>query len=284
MAIHCGDIDSLCPAFLDGELTGDELDDLEVHLGVCPTCRARVEAERVAQAELRAMLRPPGAPAGLRRDVRALLDREDRAVRAGAGGRTVRWALPAVASLAAAAALAVFVLDASDRPTAPVAAQVSVAAVQKDAVASRFRGGPLVATTSRSEVARSVGEYLRVPVTAPRFTAPAASLRGWQPTRLAGRAAATLRYEVGSVAGGPTHVVDVHMLDARDIALEGSERVVSDGTELWVSSTLGINSVATRGRGGVGYVVVSEMPRGQLLDLVLESDLLANANHRVFGD
>lgn len=283
MAILCGDIDALCPAYLDGELGGPELDDLEHHLGVCPTCRARVERDREAQRQLRAMLRAPKAPAALRRDVRALLDREDRAATRDER-RGWRWALPGAASLAAAAALAVFAVDATSQRGPEVARPtVSVTRVQEDAVASRFRGAPLVAAASGVDVARSVREYLQVPVTAPRFRTPGTSLRGWKPTRLAGRAAAILRYDVRA-AGGAAHVVDVHILDARDVALDGSERVVADGTELWASSAFGMNTVAYKGKGGVGYVVVSEMPRGQLIDLVLTSDLLENANLRVFGD
>jgi anti-sigma factor RsiW len=281
MAILCADIDALCPAYLDGELGGHELDDLEHHVAGCPGCRVRVEQDRTALAALRLSLRAPRAPAALRRDLGALLDREDRATAAGGSGW--RWVLPGAASMAAAAALALFVLD-TGRPPTSALSPLSVSAVQHDAVASRFRGAPLVAVSSRSEVARSVGEYLQVPVTAPRFTASDTNLRGWQPTRLAGRIAAKLVYEVTPTRGGGRYLVDVHILDGRDIALDGSERVVSDGTEIWVTSTFGINTVAYKDRKGVGYVVISEMPRGQLIDLVLEPELLQNATHQVFGE
>src|SRR5690606_26798043 len=152
------------------ELGGHELDDLEHHLAGCPACRARVDEERTALADLRHHLRPPAAPDALTSNVRALLDREDVAERQATRRRRLAWALPGGASLAAAAALALFAVD-SLGPAAPSERRtVSVALVEQDALASRYRAAPLVQVTSRSEAARSVGEYLRVPVTTPRFS------------------------------------------------------------------------------------------------------------------
>jgi anti-sigma factor RsiW len=280
MAIHCADIEGLTPAYLDGELGGLELDHLEHHVGVCADCRARVERERAALGELRTLLRPPGTPAALERDLRAMLDREDRQL----ARRAWRGTLPVAAGLAAAAALAVFVQGELGRPTpsSPLA-PLSVAAVQEDAArAHRVGGAPLVRVSSGSEVARSASAYLQVPVSEPVLS-PTASLRGWQPTQLAGRSAAKLVYEVTPTAGGSRYLVDVHMLDGRALALAGKERIVADGTELWLASKSGLNAVVYKDEGGIGYIVLSEMPRGQLIDLVLDSGLLRNANQRVFG-
>jgi anti-sigma factor RsiW len=283
MPIHCGDLDTLSLAYLDGELGGDERGVVEHHLAVCPPCHARIARDRADLAELRAALRAPRAPEGFRTGIDALLDREDRT----AGRPGWRWALPGAAAVAAAAALALFAFDAlraHDPVSEPARPPLSVAAVQQEAAVSRLRtGAPLVAASSRSEVSRSVGEYLRIPVTAPRFADPSTSLRGWQPTQLGGRVAAKLVYDARAARGGPIHRVDVHVLASRDLGLGGSERVEVDGKVLWVSTTLGIHTVAHRA-GAVGYVFTSDMPRGQLIDLVLTSDLIESVNDRLFGD
>jgi anti-sigma factor RsiW len=280
MAIYCHDLDTLLPPYLDGELEGHELDDLEHHLGTCAACQARCEHETSDHARLRELLAAPPAPAALRAGVLAALDREDRSLVSGRRSRW-GWALPGAASLAAAAALAVFVLDGSQPAIGPVAPpQLSVATMQREAVASRLRAAPLVRTSSSTDLTRSVAEYLRVPVTAPRLEG--SSMRGWQPTQLAGRMAAKLVYEV--TTGRQRYLVDVHLLDGRDMDLDAGQRVRVDDVDLSVSSTGGIHTIAFKDARGVGYVFSSDMPRGSLIDLVVSSRLVDQVNDRVFGD
>lgn len=280
MAIYCHDLDTLLPVYLDGELQGHELGDLEHHLGTCEACRARSEREADEHERMRAMLRGPAAPARLRAGLLAMLDREDRSAAAPRRRAALAWALPGSASLAAAAALALFVADSLRSPVVAEGPHLDVAAVQYGAVANRMSRAPLVPVSSPRDLSRSLPEYLRVPVTAP--TLRGGNMRGWQPTQLAGRVAAKLVYEV-KLQEGRSFLVDVHLLDGRDMAADRDSRLVN-GTAVWLGTTAGINTVALRDGRGIGYVFSSDMATGQLLDVVLKSELLHKVNDRVFGN
>jgi anti-sigma factor RsiW len=103
---------------LDGRLDGARRAEVEAHLAACAACdslRLRLEAARAAVRSIGSVRE---VPAGLEGDVRAALDREDRAGGDVPRHRTSlrRWVAPA---LAAAAMLAVAVLvTRSPRPLA----------------------------------------------------------------------------------------------------------------------------------------------------------------------
>jgi anti-sigma factor RsiW len=89
----CEDIDTLAMLYLDGELAGAEVRELEAHLVVCEACRQRVDAARAGLAGVRALaLRAPDAVAGR---VRAALDGEDRRRRR----HWLAWLVPGAAAL-----------------------------------------------------------------------------------------------------------------------------------------------------------------------------------------
>lgn len=109
MTSLCASIDTLAMTYLDDELADEELRDFEMHLIDCAACRARVDAEREALADLRGKLAPPATPDVVRARLFDRLDAEDaRAAREERKSRVAGWALPGAASFAAVAALALF--------------------------------------------------------------------------------------------------------------------------------------------------------------------------------
>ncbi|KAB2892513.1 MAG: zf-HC2 domain-containing protein, partial [Kofleriaceae bacterium] len=58
----CDSIETLAMALHDGELAGDELRDVELHLTECAPCREHCEREGAAISGLRRKLAPPPTP------------------------------------------------------------------------------------------------------------------------------------------------------------------------------------------------------------------------------
>jgi anti-sigma factor RsiW len=84
----------LIPAYLDGELTGDELSAFEAHLRGCPDCRRTLESERALTAAVGDALPRASAPGALRERVEAILSP--------APARRSRWPVVLAASLGVA--------------------------------------------------------------------------------------------------------------------------------------------------------------------------------------
>src|SRR5262245_56042812 len=95
----CASIDTLAMTYLDGEIGGEDLRELEVHLLECTACRARVDAEAASLGTLRKALAPPPAPDVLRARITRALDAEERNGRS----RLTQWLLPGGAATAAVA-------------------------------------------------------------------------------------------------------------------------------------------------------------------------------------
>lgn len=106
--MRCDQIEPRLDAFLDGELTAEEIAVLQSHLDGCPTCRRETESRRELRRAFAARPRV-AAPSGLQDAILAAADSGKVGLRAGrpAGHRNrVRWGL----ALAAAASLAVVAL------------------------------------------------------------------------------------------------------------------------------------------------------------------------------
>jgi anti-sigma factor RsiW len=80
--------------FVDSELDAPAAAAVARHLGICPACRAQVDAERGLRARLHG-LPSPEPPPGLDARVRARVRRRPRVALA------VRWALPLAAAIVA---------------------------------------------------------------------------------------------------------------------------------------------------------------------------------------
>jgi hypothetical protein len=272
MPSHCMDIETLLPTYLDGELAPHDQLSFEHHMVDCVSCRDRVRDEASYLERVRQLLTPPAAPAALAGRVRDAIDQQDRrrvAARRRAGWA---WALPGGAATAAAAALALFAAS----EVAPRQTMQAEAPTVRQVVRDRFDDTPLWGGSPR-EISLAAEEYLRMPLSPPRFSTVDASLKGWRPRQIDGRLAAMLVYDV-SRPGGQRHQITVHVLNARDLDLHGRERRVVSGKELWVASPLGVSTVSYKDRYGIGYVFSSDIDMDDLMSLVVSSDLLYKVN------
>ena len=58
--MDCNAISELLAAYLDGEVTSEEHEQIQTHLSVCQRCRGELEALAATQEELRQALRELG--------------------------------------------------------------------------------------------------------------------------------------------------------------------------------------------------------------------------------
>lgn len=267
----CSDISKLVPTYLDGELAESELLSFEHHVAECDECHREVEDERRFLERIRESLAAPPASDTLRARLSRALDVEEERAQKEARRERRSWVLPGAATLAAAAALLVFVFDVAQ----PASNDNQIAQARLAAPSPALDVEPV----SRGDIARSAREYLRMPVRAPRFASADAALRGWQPIRSSGHDTALFVYEVRH--GSESHRLEVQTLDARNLDLGSAERRVVRGTEVWVAKTPGVSSVSYRDPSGVGYIFTSYMDTDELVNLVVQSDLVARVNQRL---
>jgi hypothetical protein len=198
MTSLCASIDTLAMTYLDDELADEELRDFEMHMIDCAGCRARVDAERDALADLRSRLAPPATPDVVRARLRATLDAEDdRASRDERKSRVAGWLLPGAASVAAVAALVLFAFSRIPEP-----APESVAS---DVVRTQMKSPEIVIPTS-------VGEAM--PIDAPVF-----GVAEWRGQTTQRREVVNRLYRV-RLAPGVERALQRSDFDARGLALE----------------------------------------------------------------
>ena len=83
MASACTDFEPFLPAYLDSELIGRDLHDVEDHITSCRDCAARLRAEIAFRQLVVAYAAPPAMPAWLRRRIAVALDAADDIARHG---------------------------------------------------------------------------------------------------------------------------------------------------------------------------------------------------------
>ena len=118
----CDSIETLAMTLHDGELAGDELRDVELHLTECAACREHTEQQGAAMTSLRRKLAPPPTPDLLRGRVMKALDAEDRAARR----PLATWLLPGAAAVAAVAALALFISTRNPAPANSIESTIAI--------------------------------------------------------------------------------------------------------------------------------------------------------------
>jgi hypothetical protein len=257
----CTSIDTLAMAYLDDELADEELRDFELHLRDCDGCRARLDAERAALADLRRRLTPPPTPDLVRARLSAVLDAEDAsAAREDRRSRLAGWILPGVATATAFAALAMFVFV-REPPRA-------IEAVAADVVEHQVRSPRIV-------------EMPRPVVEADRGGAVVAKVATWT-GEVRGRTVHNQLHEVRR-SWGDRHVVQVSVFDARGWDLERGDRVIASGIELWVVATpKGQVLVVHRDPQGIGHVFTSDdLGTKALIDVIVETQLLQRVDARL---
>lgn len=271
------DIDQMViQSYLDGELEGADLAELERQLSESPELRAEIERAENEHSALRNLLQPPKAPERLRARLSDELDAEDRRGRQSRLRSVASWSLPATSIAAAAAALMLFmarsVPDAeTDKPS-----------VAHHAVRQRIRTQvpmPVVNPPSRNEVSASLTSYFSSPVSAPRFAATGVRFNAWRPSQIDGREAAELHYSASTLTG--RHNVTLYVIDARDLDFGGASQVEIDGRTLWLDQPFGFSTVSYKDEQGIGYVFTSDMSEAELVELVTSSDILHRSSERL---
>ncbi len=254
----CDSIETLAMALHDGELAGDELRDVELHLTECAACREHCEREGAAISGLRRKLAPPPTPDLLRGRVLRALDAEDRAAR-----RPVStWLLPGVAALAAVAALAVFVKGSTPAPNKDVTSIITTTTTHSN---------PLEVQGAATD--QWVQRHYDPSVALPTFASARIDQWGARMGNVLDRQAVYLYYRVTTPEGFQRDV-QVTIFDAYGIPIGGRREDVN-GRGLLVSVYQGRSVVAYRDGRERAYVFTSsQLAPEELTDLVGTSSLL----------
>jgi len=273
----CESIDTLSMAYLDDELAAEELRDLELHLHECAACRAQVDAERDAIAELRRRLAPPPTPDVVRARLHAALDTEDAIVsRQERGERVASWMLPGAASLVAVAALAVFVLGRADRP--PAVAAAPLPSIAEEVVKQQIRAPRIAPTAPRVTppgARSSQFEAIGPTPDQPRQDYSIDKVASWE-TTLRDREVQTQLFQV-TTRNGEQLALQASVFDAREWDLSGGtgDRMTVNGLDLRFGYADGTAMVLFQSANGLGYVFSStDLTPDQLVTMVVEGELV----------
>jgi anti-sigma factor RsiW len=253
--------------YLDGECDPAQMIEIDDHVAGCETCREEVQLLRAMRASMRRVVRTP-ASAGLRDRIgnamTAELVRDERADRDvdddfGPSPLMVRLASGRrMAPIAAAAALALL-WGVAARGTATATKEEHAGfgdELLKELVAEHSQPLPPEAITPQA--VRGLERYVGVPIRPPSFGGDGARLVGGRIVPLRQQRAAMLQYVVGS--GDDARRVSVFVYDAQKIEV-GTDNFAprAVGTaEVRVGRERGYSVAATQ-RGGVGYLVTSDL-------------------------
>ncbi len=268
----CADIETSLFAYLDSELSNADLREFEGHLSDCDACLQLCEKAECEHEALRVQLRaPPHASDLLAQRIQSTLDAEDRAQQ-----KIVRrrWlSFPVAASTVAAAALALFIWSDLVRTDSGqhVVGQHAVATsapgqVTRDAARQHLQQTPLFVSDRNT------------PVGAPQFSSQKVKLLGWTPARLQGKQnlqpeeSATFVYEVRNATG--LYRVHAQVVALSRLDLRTQTKLIVGGTQLWVDSALGYNTVTYISKSRLAYVFSSDMSVQALVAVVTRTDIM----------
>jgi anti-sigma factor RsiW len=256
----CDSIETLAMALYDGELAGDELRDLELHLTECASCREHTDKEGAAISGIRRKLAPPPTPDLLRARVMRALDAEDKATRRPLS----TWLLPGAAAVAAVAALAMFIV--ATRNTAPTTRVEDV--VAKSTTLSR----PLEVEGAATN--QWVQRNFDPSVALPTFASARVDQWGARLADVMDREAVQLYYRVTTLEG-IARDVQVTIFNGQGIAFDGRRAEIGGRALQFGVSRSGRSVVTYRdGRNRAYMFTSSQLSPEDLLDLVGTSSLL----------
>jgi len=283
MTVHgCRDRARMLGSFLDGELDTASFIEVDEHLAACDTCREEAQLLRAMRGSLKRVVRG-SAPGGLRdRIANAMIaERAREDVRAEAELEELGARIPVVSltswrtmvPLATAAALALF-WGAAAR--GPQARSNEARASFGDDLLAQFvadHASPLPPEAKDPDAVRGMERYVGVPVRPASFERGGAHLVGARFVQLQSQRGAMLQYVLGSADNAQR--VSVLVYDAQKIQIgDGSLSPKAVGTaEVRVGREKGY-AVAAAQRGGVGYVVTSDLDpdkNAQLAAMIYDS-------------
>jgi anti-sigma factor RsiW len=254
--------------YLDGECDPAQMIEIDGHVAECETCREEVQLLRAMRGSMKRVVRTP-ASAGLRdrigNAVAAELSRDGASERerdADGFGPTPLMVRVAsgrkMASVAVAAAIALY-WGASMHGTSSTKEEHAGFGgddLLKELVAEHSQPLPPEAITPQA--VRGLERYVGVPIRPPSFGGDGARLVGGRVVPLRQQRAAMLQYVVGS--GDDARRVSVFVYDAQKIEVgtdSFAPRAVGTA-EVRVGRERGYSVAATQ-RGGVGYLVASDL-------------------------
>ena len=252
--------------YLDGELETATFIELDEHIGACDTCREEAKLLSAMRGSLKRVLETSPPPALRERIGNALRAERVREAHShaetdalGAGTWPVRLASwRTMVPLATAAAFALL-WGAASRSPQPASSEARAGFgddLLAELVAEHSR--PLPPDATGPEAVRKLGRYVDVPVRPASFERGGARFVGGRVMPIRSQRAAVLQYIIGTGDDAPR--VSVVVYDARKIQIDStslSPRSVGTA-EVRVGREKGY-SVAMAQRGGVGYLVTSDL-------------------------
>jgi anti-sigma factor (TIGR02949 family) len=262
----CRDRARMLGPYLDGELEAATLIEIDEHVGACETCREEAQLLCAIRGSLKRVVRG-SAPSGLRERIGNAMTaeraREEAADRnAGGFGAVLPLAMPSswrtVVPLATAAALALLWGAATRNMQAP-AREARVAGIADDLLAELVaeHSQPLPPEATDAKAVRGLERYVGVPVRPANFESAGGHFIGGRVVPFHSQRAAMLQYEIGT--GENMRRVSVLVYDAQKIQIGTRLAPREVGTaEVRVGREKGYSVAATE-RGGVGYLVASDL-------------------------
>jgi anti-sigma factor RsiW len=260
--------------YLDGELEAAKLIEIDEHVANCETCREEAQLLCATRGSLKRVVRG-AAPIGLRDRISVAMaaERARESARADSGGFGATLQMTTLGSwrtmvpLATAAALALF-WGAATRPLPQTAGEAHAGLVADDLLAELVaeHSQPLPPEVDAKGV-RGLERYVGVPVRPGSFERAGAHLMGGRVVPFHSQRAAMLQYELGT--GENVQRVSVLVYDAQKIRVGTATNLAPRevGTaEVRVGREKGY-SVAVTERGGVGYLVASDLDQDKSAQL-----------------
>jgi anti-sigma factor RsiW len=257
----CRDFSRTLDSYLDGELEATKLIEIDGHVSQCERCREEVQLLRATRGSLRRTVRT-SAPSGLRDRVGVAMAAEQMREEAYAGvlggaAGAQRGSWRSIVPVATAAAIAL-VWGAAAR-TAPVATKELRAGFGDDLLAELVaeHSQPLPPDGTNPQAVRGLERYVGFPVHPASFERGGAHLVSGRVVPLHSQRAYMLQYLVGT--GDDAQRVSVLVYDAEKIQVNANLAPRSIGTaEVRVGREKGYSVAATQ-RGGVGYLLASDL-------------------------
>ncbi|HEY3358919.1 MAG TPA: zf-HC2 domain-containing protein [Polyangia bacterium] len=243
----CAEVDKFIPAYVDGEFAEEDRVEFERHLAECARCREVARFEARFKASLRAHLRRPALPLGLRERITAQIEAAPVP-----GSRLRRFFYRSVL-VAAAAPVLVALLFTGQAQTLPVV---------QESIHRHQRNLPLdVVGPDRQRVSTWFRDKVDFPVRPPGLRLVGADLLGGRVTNVRERQAALLQYNVRG------RKVSVLVFEPGDLSLE-APRVRRIGNRTIYFDHQGLTNVAVFRDGPVGYAVTSDLPETEMVQVV----------------
>jgi len=251
--VTCNEAASSVQAYIDGELTGVDRDQIQRHIGSCEACARRCLLQGRLKAAVRAHLPRPPVPADFRRRVHLALDA------AAPAPPRQHWTWLRYSRLVPAVSAGVLLLL--------VTATVRQGQSRVLGQAQRTYQTEMPMDVVGSDCG-SIASWFRgrvdFPVHAPSY-AGHASCKGGRLVNVGERLGAYLVYMDSS-----GHRVALLVFDPGDESLEAPHRRVVNGREIYLGGGPGISTAAYRDRG-LGYVVTSDLDEDALTRMVTAS-------------